>query len=120
MSAEAQPRFATFEDFYEALDAERHISQRLTEHPEVSDQLRESLRKLYDRIQVDPDFEKQLAEAPQETALAFFHDEIAHYTLSDDDLDAVAGGKVTLDSSLGYDIGYVIGTAVEWTVDFFS
>ena len=93
MSTEAQPRFATFEDFYEALDGERHLSQRLSDHPGVRDQLRESLHKMYDRIQGDPEFEKQLAESPQETALAFFHDEIAHYTLSDEDLESVAGGE---------------------------
>ncbi len=120
MSAEANPRFATFEDFYEALDAERHLSQRLADHPGVSEQLRDSLRKLYNRIQDDPDFEKQLAEAPQETALAFFHDEIAHYTLSDEDLESVAGGAITTETNLGYDIGYAIGSAVEWAVDWFK
>lgn len=120
MSVEAQPRFATFEDFYKALDAERHLSQRLSDHPDVSEQLRESLRKLYNRIQDDPDFEKQLAASPQETALAFFHEEIAHYTLSDEDLESVAGGTITTDSNLGYDIGYAIGAAAEWIVDRFK
>ncbi len=120
MSSQAQARYATFEEFYEALDAERHISQKLADHPGMSDQLRESLRKLYSRIQDDPDFEKRLTESPQETALAFFHDEIAHYTLSDEDLEAVAGGKITLDSTLGYDVGYVIGSTVEWVVGVFD
>lgn len=120
MSSVTQAKYANFEDFYDALDAERHITEKLTDHPGIGDQLRESIRKLYERIQIDSDFENRLAASPQDTALEFFRDEISHYTLSDDDLDVVAGGKITLDSTLGYDIGYVIGSAAEFVADFFD
>lgn len=120
MSSESPAKYATFEEFYAALEADRHIEEKLTEHPGVSDQLRGSLRKLYERVKDDPEFEKRLLASPQDTALDFLHEEMSHYSLSDDDLEAVAGGKVTLDSTLGYDIGYVVGSAVEFVVDFFD
>ena len=112
--------YASFEEFYAALDADRHISERLSGFPEIGDQLKDSLKKLYARVQEDKAFERKLAEAPQETALAFLHTEMANYTLSDDELEAVAGGKPTTDTSLGYDIGYVVGTTVEWISDLFD
>lgn len=120
MSVQHQTRFASFEDFYEALDADRHISERLDEHPTMRDQIKESLRKLYQRTKDDPAFERQLSETPKKTALAFFQDEMSHYELSDDELEAVAGGKITTETSLAYDVGYVLGSAVEWVVGVFD
>lgn len=120
MSTQHQTRFASFEDFYAALDADRHISERLEEHPRIQDQIKGSLRKLYERTKDDAEFERQLNQAPKETALAFFQEEMRGYELSEDDLEAVAGGKITTDSSLGYDVGYVLGSAVEWAVGLFD
>ena len=120
MQVQHQTQFASFDEFYEALDADRHISDRLEEHPAVRAQIKESLRKLYDRTREDADFERRLSTSPRETALEFFQEEVSHYELSEDDLESVAGGKITTDSSLGYDVGYVLGSAVEWAVGLFN
>lgn len=120
MSVQDQTRFASFEEFYEALDADRHITERLEDHPGMGDQVKESLRKLYERTKHDPEFERQLSETPKKTALSFFQGEMSQYELSDGELEAVAGGKITTETSLAYDVGYVIGSAVEWVVGVFD
>ena len=120
MSAQHQTQFSSFEEFYAALDADRHISDRLEEHPRIHAQIKGSLRKLYERTKEDVEFERQLSQSPKETALAFFQEEMRDYELLEDDLEAVAGGKITTDSSLGYDVGYVLGSAVEWAVGLFD
>lgn len=120
MSKLTRGPYASFDEFYAALDADRHISERLSEFPELGHQVKDSLRKLYARVQEDEEFERKLAESPQATALAFIQAEMANYTLSDDELEAVAGGKPTTDTSLGYDIGYVVGSTVEWIGDLFD
>ncbi len=102
------------------MDADRHLSERLEEHPGIRDQIKGSLRKLYERTQEDPDFERRLSESPQETALTFFRTEMGQYELSDDELETVAGGEVTLDTSPAYDLGYALGSAIEWLSNQFK
>ena len=116
----AEQSFASFEDFYLALNADSNISERLEKYPGMEEQVKESLRKLYDQAQVDEEFREQLKASPRETALNFIRSEMVEYELTDEQLEAVAGGEITRDTSLGYDIGYVIGSAVEWVVDLFD
>lgn len=109
----------SFEQFYASLIADRHLTERLSSHPALSDTLRSSLEALYERARDDMEFRHRLAEAPQETALEFIQSTASETELGSDELELVAGGT-DRDSSVAYDVGYAIGSVVEWVIDMFS
>ena len=114
------PSFDTFEDFLAALDVDQGISDRLARSPQLGEQIRAAMRKLYERAQADSDFRQLLSASPEETTLKFVEAELADMELSESELGTVAGGEITVESSLGYDVGYAIGTVAEWIADCFK
>lgn len=112
--------FDSFDAFYQSLNSQHNFTARFADTPGMEDQIKSLVEKLYVRSQEDTDFQRDLISDPQETALAFLKTELTQLELTPEQLEAVAGGEITTDTSLGYDIGYVIGSAVEWVRDLFN
>ena len=112
--------YQSFETFFEAMDADLHLSEKFKDNPEMAQRLKASIERLYVRSRDDAEFQRRLSDSPKETALSFLQSEVSEYELSDDLLESVAGGAITTESTLPYDIGWTIGAAVGWVAGLFE
>lgn len=107
-----------FVAFMQKIDPENQLQARLDDHEGIADQFSGALYKLYSKANADADFKKAIGEDPQ-VVMQFLGNEVSNFELTEDQLEAVAGGAPTTDTSLGYDVGWCIGAAAKWVSDLF-